>query len=226
MVVKEGLENGPSFSDILGEVMSNKDYLVGTEPEGSGWNFSDWSGFDFIDFGGWVLREKFFAIPTIDGRQLSMRIVQTDPKQFSVKTPEGQISVGFVLAPVKSKGFPTILIGKDITGRDTVLRNSREPLEWHRVPQEFKGLATEAGSIEKSSLSGGEEAIVWADFLKGVLVEKNVLPDHFEPTDLMVRDRLGLGPNTEYNEQDVSFAEMEIASEELLIIAYADYVLT
>lgn len=226
MAGKEGLENGSSFSDVLGEVMSNKNYLVGTEPEGSGWDFSDWPGFDFRDFGGWVLKEKFFAIPTIDGRQLSMRIVQTDPKQFSVETPEGQISIGFVLAPVKAKGFPTILIGSDITGCEKVLRNSREPLELHRVPQEFKGLAQKASTIEKSSLTGGEEATDWADFLKGVLVGKRVLPDHFEPTDLMVRDRLTLGPNTEYNEQDVSFAEMQIASDELLIIAYADYVLT
>lgn len=226
MAGKEGKENGPPFSDILGEVMSNKDYLVGAEPEESGWDFSDWPGFDFRDFGGWVLKEKFFAIPTIDGRQLSMRIVQTDPKQFTVKTPEGQISIGFVLAPVKAKGFPTILIGKDITGRDTVLRNSKEPLEWHRIPQEFKGLAQEASSIEKSSLTGGEEATDWADFLKGVLVGKRVLPDHFEPTDLMVRDQLELGPNTEYNDQDVRFAEMQITQDELLSIAYADYVLT
>ena len=116
MTGKENGENGQLFSDVLGEVMSNGNYLVGAEPEGSDWDFSDWSGYDFRDFGGWVLREKFFGIPTIDGRGVSMRIVQTDPKQFSVKTPEGEISVGFVLTPVKAKGFPTILIGKDRTG--------------------------------------------------------------------------------------------------------------
>ena len=49
---KENGENGQSFSDVLGEVMSNDNYLVGAEPEGSGWDFSDWPGYDFRDFGG------------------------------------------------------------------------------------------------------------------------------------------------------------------------------
>ena len=223
---KENGENGQSFSDVLGEVMSNDNYLVGAEPEGSGWDFSDWPGYDFRDFGGWILREKFFGIPTIDGREVSMRIVQTDPQQFSVKTPDGEISVGFVLTPVKAKGFLTILIGKDITGRDTVLRNSRQPLDWYRVPQEFNGLARGVSSIEKSSLTSGEAAKEWTDFLKSLLLAKRVLPEHYEPTDLIIRDRLELGSDAKYDEEDIRLAEMQIVEEELLIIAYADYVLT
>jgi len=223
---EDGKESSRSFSDILGEVMSNKDYLAGSEPQESGWDFSDWPGYDFRQFGGWVWGEKFFAIPTIDGRQLSMRIVQTDAKQFLVKTPDGQISVGFVLAPVKTKGFPTILIGKDANGSEKVLRNSRQPLEWHRVPQEFNGLAKGVSSIEKSSLTSGEEAKEWTDFLKSLLLAKRVLPDHYEPADLIIRDRLELGSDDKYDEEDIRLAEMQIVEEELLIIAYADYVLT
>ena len=228
MTGKENGENGQLFSDVLGEVMSNDNYLVGAEPEESDWDFSDWSGYDFRDFGGWILREKFFGIPTIDGRGVSMRIVQTDPRQFSVKTSEGEISVGFVLTPVKAKGFTTILIGKDITGGERVLRNVREPLAWHQVPQLLIGiLAKKMGSVEKNSLAEGEEATMqWSGFLREVLLARRILPANFAPSDFMVRDRLELGPNTEFNEQDVKFAEMQITQEEVISIAYADYVLT
>jgi hypothetical protein len=226
MAGKEGDESTLSFSDVLGEVMSNKDFLVGAEPEGSGWDFSDWPGYDFRQFGGWVLGEKFFSIPTIDGRQLSMRIVQTDPKQFSAKTPDGEISVGFVITPVNARDFPAILIGKDLGGSEKVLRNSRQPLEWHGIPQEFTGLLEDVATIEKNSLTSGAENREWSDFLNSVLLAKRVLPDHYRPTDFMVRDRLELGPNEQYNEEDIMLAEMQIIEEEILIIAYADYVLT
>ncbi|OGM15359.1 hypothetical protein A2985_03675 [Candidatus Woesebacteria bacterium RIFCSPLOWO2_01_FULL_43_11] len=225
MAGKEEEETTLSFSDILGEIMSNKDYLTGAEPEGSDWDFSDWPGYDFRQFGGWVLGEKFFSIPTIDNKLLAIRIVQTDPKQFSVKTPDGGISVGFVLTPVNARGFPTILIGKDLGGGEKVIRNSRQPAGWHRIPQPLRDLAKEVGSIEKSSLTQSSETVEWSAFLKDILVAKRVFPDHYKPTDFMVRDRLELGPDEEYSEEDIRLAEMQIVEDELLTIAYADYVL-
>ena len=99
-------------------------------------------------------------------------------------------------------------------------------MDWYRVPQEFNGLARGVSSIEKSSLTSGEEAKEWTDFLKSLLLAKRVLPEHYEPTDLIIRDRLELGSDAKYDEEDIRLAEMQIVEEELLIIAYADYVLT
>ena len=64
-----------SFSDVLNRVIDNKDYLKGTEPAGRDWDFSDWPGFNFREFGGWVLAEKFFDIPTLNQGELSLRKV-------------------------------------------------------------------------------------------------------------------------------------------------------
>ena len=109
-----------------------------------------------------------------------------------------------------------------------MLRNVREPLAWHKVPQLLIGiLAKKMGSVEKNSLAEGEEATMqWSGFLREVLLARRILPANFAPSDFMVRDRLELGPTTEFNEQDVKFAEMQITQEEIISIAYADYVLT
>lgn len=211
-----------NFSDVLHNVMSDSNFLVGSEPEGSNWDFSDWPGNNFREFGGWVLSEKYFSIATIDNRLLDLRIIQTDPQQFPVENTK----VEFVIAPVKAKGFPTILIGKGVVGDEKILRNSREPIEMHQVPEYFQGLAQEVGVLETSDVVSDDQGSQWALFLKNVLEAKRVLPSHYTPTDFMVRDQLELGPNENYSERDKLLVGMMVAEQELLMIAYADFVLT
>jgi len=218
----ERKEHSPSFSDVLQEVVSNKDYLVGSEPEGSGWDFSDWLSLDFKDFKGWVLSEKFFGIPTIDGRKLTLRIIQTDPKQFPIE----DVKVSFVISPILTKGFPTIFVGKDNLGKEVILRNKTDSVEVRTIPEVFQSLAQEVGVIKKSGIVSDNEAGDWAMFLKGVLKEKKVFPSYYGPSEFMVRDQLELGPDESYSEEDALCAEMQVVEQELLMYGYADFIFT
>ena len=219
-------KNDPSVTNTLSNVMSDKDYLRGSEPEGSGWDFGNWPGFDFREFRGWVLREKFFSIPTINNRVLSMRIIETDPKQFDVKTEEGKIEIPFTITPVTAKGIPNIFIGKNASGQERILRNKSEPLKWHQVPEEFRFLSNKFTNPKRSSTEQDNEGSEWANFLNDVLTNKRILPEHFQPTDFMVRDQLELSANVKYSMKDEKLAEMQIIEQELLMMAYADLTVT
>jgi len=212
------------FLEVLQNVLTDPNYLVGTEPGGSGWDFSDWLGYDFKKFGGWVLAEKYFGIPTIDNKMLDLKIVQTDPHEFTVAHAE----ISFVIIPVKATEFPTILIGKDETGNEVILRNSREPVKMHLVPEYFRSLAQEVGSaaVEESSVVNDSKGNEWALFLKNVLRAKRVLPSHFRPTDFIVRDQLELEAGASYTQEEELLAEMIITEQEILLLAYADFVFT
>ena len=223
--MKENEEGGKSvqFSDILLGVVTDLDYLKGTEPSGSGKDFSNWPGFDFTEFGDWVLREKFFAIPTMDRRVLPMRIVQTDPKRLTTNVAGEEIGISFVIAPVSIKHFPTIILGKDHLENEKVLWNKTEPAEWHKIPPEFQRLANESGAFKKNYITFDNEGSEWANFLANILEKRQVLPAHFGPPDELVRDRLGLDSRVTLTERDIRFAEMQITQEEIQGLDFADF---
>jgi hypothetical protein len=209
----------PLFIEVLNNVMSDPDYLAGTEPEGSGWDFHDWPGNDFRKFKGWVLGEKFFDIPTLDGKALSMRIVQTDPEQF----PVSGTKVSFLISAVTAKGFPVILIGKDSLGNEVVLRNKREPVEYRRIPDYFQELAQQVGALSTNEVVRDPEGGEWASFLKYILHARRILPAHFGPTEKMVRALLEIASDKPVGPDEKLYAEMELTEQELLSFAYADF---
>lgn len=211
----------PIFIDVLNNVMSDPNYLAGAEPEGSGWDFHDWPGYDFRQFREFVLAEKFFGIPTLDGKGVSMSIVQTDPEQFHVSG----MGVSFVISPARTKVLPTILIGKDASGSEVVLRNSREPVEYHGIPDCLHALAQQIGVLSKNKVASDSEGSQWAAFLKEVLHLKRILPKHFGPTENTVRDQLELRPDEPVGDEERLFAEMKLVEQELIGYAYSHFVI-
>jgi len=227
MVDKLKLSEAGSFSEVLELVMSDSDYLSGIEPDGSGWDMGNWPGFDFREFQGWVEREKFFEIAAIDGRHLPLRIIQTDPRQFEITTPDTQpVNVKFTISPVSAKEFPTIMIGKSIIGQEIILRNQREPLSWHQIPSYFQDLAKSLGVNNVNKVVSDTEGKTWANFLCSVLKSRQFFPTHFVLTDAMVRDRLELEEDESFSDRDRLYAEMDITQEELIMLAYSDFIIS
>ena len=214
-------ETPSKFSDVLRTVMKDPNYLGGSEPTGSNWNFSDWSGNDFSQFEDWVVADKYFDLLNSDLKVLSQRIIQIRPSDYTV----AGVDVEFVIKPVTSIVFPTILIGTNGAGEEKVLRSNKDPVEWQNIPSFFIGMARELGVLRANSITTDLEGSDWALFLKNVLEKRTIMPSYYKTTDFMVRDRLELGPNESYSEKDRLLAEMQITQDELLMLAFADYVL-
>jgi hypothetical protein len=212
-----------SFSAVLSLVLTDPDYLKGAEPEGSNWDFSNWPGFDFRDQNGWVLREKFFRIFTMDGKYVSLRIIETDPEQFSIN----DFKIKYTISPAKTEGFPKIFISSNEMGNEKILRNSQEPIEYHSIPLVFQELANNLGVlISSNKVNEDVEASQWALFLKSVLQTKQIGPDHMLPRDEIAWDILELEPGSELTDSDLAVAERLIVEQELLGWAFADLVIT
>lgn len=208
-----------SMLGVLSSAMSDPEYLAGMEPEG--WDFSNWAGFDFREIGGWILREKFFGIATMDSRMLSLQIVQIDPEQFPVK----DVKVGFVIAPVTSKDVPTVLIGVDQAGNERVLTNGQTDYEGVLLEKYFAPLVSDVRRMYKNDNSETDEGYSWAKFMVDVLAAKRVFPDDRGPTDELVRQELDLPFDHEVTVEDVLYAERGMLEQEMLMIGLADFVI-
>ena len=207
-----------SLSSILHNVLDNPNYLVGMEPQGSDWDFSEWEKMDFTTAvpDTWVRAQKFFRIFTIGNEALSIRIIETDPYQTKLKNDE--FAVSFILYPPFEDSFPTVIVAQDRTSKDVILTNEYS-MDIESVLRDY------FSNIKRNQVIQNSNANEWALFLKHVLVSKQIVPASYMLPDNQVREELDISSNIELTNKERLAAELQVTEQEVLSLLYADYTL-
>lgn len=223
-IAGEVVTGSSSFCGVLDDVISNPNHLVGMEPEGSGWDFHDWTGHDFtkIENSYGIRYEKFFNLATVNNKFVAMRIVETDPQKWILR--DRNLFIHYIVECVpRNSVFPTVIISKDsLNGEVILVQKLDSPVE-DSIAKYFSN--TECfGKLKSNSLvERGDKS--WAYFLKEVLSSKQFFPNLFNPTGEMIREELDLDPSDPIREKDVLAAELEMVNQEVLGILYADFIM-
>lgn len=211
-------ENIPqeSLAEVLSKVINDANYLVGTEPEGSKWNFKDWESTDFreINPNSFVVQEKAFKLITIDDRALPLRIIQTDPKQTPLQE---EYSVSYIIQAIQKDIVPTVIVATDKAGNEVILTQ--------QFGEDINGfIGRYFGNIKRNQVRESKDASNWAAFLKDVLTSKQFLPALFLPPKETVRAELEMDNHEKVTKGAILMAELQMTEQEVLGMLYADYV--